>query len=185
MSAFTLTDTIRFRTSSSDDAQALSSVRILGFDFRFTTSRTERFVNDGLNCRIPGESEEMFQETLETLRQVGFAAVHIFPYSRRQGTPAADFPNQVSESDKKERVHRAELVVREGASIYRRGFIGSNVNVLVEGRAKNGRFEGMSAHYHRVQLVNEVPNTGEIYSTHIIGEDGDGLIGIADVKEEE
>lgn len=134
---------------------------------------------------FPGESEEMFQETLETLRQVGFAAVHIFPYSRRQGTPAADFPNQVSESDKKERVHRAELVVREGASIYRRGFIGSNVNVLVEGRAKNGRFEGMSAHYHRVQLVNEVPNTGEIYSTHIIGEDGDGLIGIADVKEEE
>ena len=134
---------------------------------------------------FPGETEEMFQETLETLESVGFADVHVFPYSRRQGTPAAEFPNQVSEAEKKERVHRALETVRNAAASYRQSFIGTDVDVLVESRLKNGRFEGMSAHYHRVQLLNEVPATGEIYSVHVVDEDQNGLIGVAQVKEEE
>lgn len=134
---------------------------------------------------FPGETEEMFQETLATLESVGFADVHVFPYSRRQGTPAAEFPNQVSEAEKKERVHRALETVRNAAASYRQSFIGTDVDVLVESRLKNGRFEGMSAHYHRVQLLNEVPATGEIYSAHVVDEDQNGLIGVAQVKEEE
>lgn len=134
---------------------------------------------------FPGETENMFRETLSTLADIGFADVHLFPYSRRQGTPAAEFPQQVPETEKKERVHRAMAVVRAAAAKYRQGFIGTDVDVLVERRLKNGRFEGMSAHYHRVQLTNAVPMTGEIYSAHIIDTDDNGLIGVAEVRQEE
>lgn len=133
---------------------------------------------------FPGETEEMFRETLCTLQDVGFADVHIFPYSRRKGTPAADFPNQITEAEKKERVHRAEEVVRRAARSYAQQFIGKDVDVLVESRLQSGHFEGMSAHYHRVRLVNEVPQTGEIYATHIIDADDQGLIGRAYVRQE-
>ena len=57
---------------------------------------------------FPGETEENFLETLETLKEIKFSGIHVFPYSRRTGTPAASYPNQVSNEVKKERVHRVQ-----------------------------------------------------------------------------
>lgn len=50
---------------------------------------------------FPGETEENFLETLETLKEIKFSGIHVFPYSRRTGTPAASYPNQVSNEVKK------------------------------------------------------------------------------------
>ncbi len=126
---------------------------------------------------FPGETEEMFQETLQTLRSIGFAGVHIFPYSKRSGTPAASFPNQVPENVKKERVHRAEQVASETAAQYRRSFIGREVAVLVENRLSNGRYEGMTPHYCRVRLVGENFQPGMIVPVQIVDVEDDVLIG--------
>lgn len=126
---------------------------------------------------FPGETDELFEETLTTLKKLAFADAHIFPYSKRQGTPAAAYPNQVPESVKKERVHSAEAVVTQTAQRYRQKFIGANVDVLVERKMKNGYYEGLTPHYCRVYLTGEVPNCGQIYSVKIVGADNGILIG--------
>lgn len=59
---------------------------------------------------FPGETEEMFAETLKNAELIGFSRIHVFPYSTRPGTPAATMPDQVPEPIKKERVHRLEQV---------------------------------------------------------------------------
>lgn len=56
---------------------------------------------------FPGETEEEFEQTLEFVRKCAFSAIHIFPYSRRSGTPAAAMPDQVPNAVKEERAHRA------------------------------------------------------------------------------
>lgn len=50
---------------------------------------------------FPGETEENFKETLETLKEIRFSGIHVFPYSQRTGTPAATYPDQVSNEVKK------------------------------------------------------------------------------------
>lgn len=64
---------------------------------------------------FPGETEEQFEETLETLKELRFSGIHVFPYSRRTGTPAASYPDQVPMSIKKERVHRVEELEKASA----------------------------------------------------------------------
>ena len=55
---------------------------------------------------FPNEDEEEFNETIDTLKKIGFTKIHTFPYSKRKGTPAATMDNQVSPEEKKKRVHR-------------------------------------------------------------------------------
>ena len=80
----------------------------------------------------PGETEELFQETLDTLDELRFSAIHVFPYSKRQGTPAASFPDQVTESVKHERVRRVQEREALYSLEYRSRFIGKTVSVLAE-----------------------------------------------------
>ena len=81
---------------------------------------------------FPGETEENFQETLETLKKIQFSGIHVFPYSQRTGTPAATYPNQVSNEVKKERVHRVQTLEKDIAKKYRTQFLGQVVHVLAE-----------------------------------------------------
>ena len=62
---------------------------------------------------FPGETEEDFRQTVEFVRKAGFLMVHVFPYSKRKGTPAATMPNQIDEDVKRRRLHELEAVVRE------------------------------------------------------------------------
>ncbi len=126
---------------------------------------------------FPGENDEMFAETLNTLRELQFSGVHIFPYSKRAGTPAASYPNQVPEQIKKERVRAAEDVARETAMRYRRKSIGKNAAVLVERLLPNGRYEGTTAHYQKVDLIGDGYSCGKIYTTKILDVTEEGLIG--------
>ena len=59
---------------------------------------------------FPGETEEEFQQTLAFLQDCRFARMHIFPYSRRKGTPAATMSHQVPNGEKADRAHRAAKV---------------------------------------------------------------------------
>ena len=72
-----------------------------------------RFTTDVI-VGFPGETEEEFMETVEFVREAGFLNVHIFPYSKRRGTPAAGMSGQVPEEEKRRRLHLLEQVVAEG-----------------------------------------------------------------------
>lgn len=100
---------------------------------------------------FPGETEENFLETLETLKEIKFSGIHVFPYSRRTGTPAASYPNQVSNEVKKERVHRVQELEKGIALEYRKQFMGRVVHVLAE-EVKDGFFEGLTDEYIRVSI---------------------------------
>ncbi len=96
----------------------------------------EVFENPALTTDIivgfPGESEEDFQTTLEFVKKVGFAQIHVFKYSKRAGTVAAKMPNQV---DEKEKTKRSEKLIQAGLELtrqYRQGFIGKREEILFE-----------------------------------------------------
>lgn len=131
---------------------------------------------------FPGETEENFEETLDTLREIRFSGIHVFPYSRRTGTPAASYPNQVPNGVKKERVHRVQELEKEIALDYRKQFLGKVVRVLAE-EEKNGFFEGLTDEYIRVSIRNSHIERGHMYPVHIDEITDDGMTGT--VAEEE
>lgn len=81
---------------------------------------------------FPGETEEEFEQTISFLRQIGLYELHVFPYSRREGTRAAAMPDQVEEAVKKRRCDRLLKLNREASLAYRRSFLGEEKEVLME-----------------------------------------------------
>ena len=134
-------------------------------------------VTTDLIVGFPGETEELFAETMATLKELRFAGVHVFPYSKRNGTAAATFPDQVSEAVKKERVHAAEKVAEQTATDYRRSFIGKTTNILLEQQTEDGEWKGFTPHYCQLTIKGEGLKAGMICSTRVVSEDGAMLIG--------
>jgi threonylcarbamoyladenosine tRNA methylthiotransferase MtaB len=84
---------------------------------------------------FPGESEADFGQTLAVAREAGFSAIHIFSYSPRAGTPAAEYPGQVPPQVIAERRARLQGLERELARAYHQRLVGRTLDVLVEGAA--------------------------------------------------
>ncbi|NMA25903.1 MAG: tRNA (N(6)-L-threonylcarbamoyladenosine(37)-C(2))-methylthiotransferase MtaB [Clostridiales bacterium] len=95
---------------------------------------------------FPGETEEEFEKTLAFIKKCAFSSMHIFPYSRRRGTPAADMPGQVPKAEKRERARRASEAAREMARSYAASFLGSVLSVLFE-REEGGVWYGHAGNY--------------------------------------
>ena len=104
---------------------------------------------------FPGESEEDFQETIETCKKVGFAKIHVFPYSERKGTKAMELPNHIDANIKKERARRLLAVSKELELSYFKTFIGKDVEVLVE-EVKDGKSFGHTDTYLHVEIEKEL-----------------------------
>jgi tRNA-2-methylthio-N6-dimethylallyladenosine synthase len=85
---------------------------------------------------FPGETEEDFQHTLQVVEEVGYHQVFSFIYSKREGTPAATYSDEVSRQVSQERFERLLKVVEAGAITANRLEEGSLVEVLVEGASK-------------------------------------------------
>ena len=104
---------------------------------------------------FPGESEEAFAETCDFVKKCGFLYVHIFPYSKRKGTPAADFPDQLTESVKKERAAKLKEVMLETRNEVLKSFDGKETTVIFEEKNSDGFFAGHTPHYIEVFLPKE------------------------------
>jgi threonylcarbamoyladenosine tRNA methylthiotransferase MtaB len=105
---------------------------------------------------FPGETEEEFGETLDLIRQANFAAMHIFPYSRRTGTKAADMEGQVPNEVKESRAHRASALAGEMQRAYLSQFVGEQVQVLFE-EEKEGLWRGHTPNYMEVHAPSDTP----------------------------
>lgn len=101
---------------------------------------------------FPGETEEMFQETCNFVRECSFLYVHIFPYSRREGTDAADYPEQIPEEIKKQRAARLKDVMLAVRREELRRFDGFATSVLFEETDEKGCFMGHTPHYIEAKL---------------------------------
>lgn len=101
---------------------------------------------------FPGETEDDHASTLEFVKSCGFSGINVFPYSKRKGTPAADYPDQVPKQVKERRVKELLLVARVSQDEFVRRFIGKSVEVLIEWIDPQGRAIGHTPHYIQVQI---------------------------------
>ena len=101
---------------------------------------------------LPGETEALFQESYDFLKnRVRPAYIHVFPYSRRPGTRAAEWPDQVAEAVKAERVARLEALSAELHAAFVSAHKGIRETVLWESSVKDGRMSGYTGNYIRVE----------------------------------
>ena len=124
---------------------------------------------------FPGETEEEFQESLHFCQEIGFARMHVFPYSARQGTPAARMPGQVQKAVREERARALIAVGNELALAYGRDQIGQVKEVLCE-EIVDGVSQGYTREYMLCHFVGG--ESGKTYSVRIDGITDDGLRGI-------
>jgi threonylcarbamoyladenosine tRNA methylthiotransferase MtaB len=104
---------------------------------------------------FPGETPERFEMTYETLKNTAMNYFHVFSYSKRKGTPAASFPEQVPEREKRQRAQRLRDLSDAKHLAYRRRFVGQPLAVIVEEGADDaGRRKGMSENYLKITLDN-------------------------------
>ena len=100
---------------------------------------------------FPGETDSEFNETCEFAKKIGFSKIHVFPYSRREGTKADLMPNQIDERIKKERVSKLMMISDELETEYLDKFIGKKVEVLVEKIIDSGSI-GHTKNYLQVKV---------------------------------
>ena len=152
-----------------DTARYLESVQLLNRHFPGCALTTDMIV------AFPGETEEEFQESLAFIRKCGFADMHIFPYSRRPGTPADKMPGQLGNAVKEARSKAAIAVATEMSTAYRQALIGQNLEVLFE-EPENGYFTGHSPNYMKVYVTGENLHN-QLHQVKITGLHAEGLIG--------
>ena len=114
---------------------------------------------------FPGETADSFAKTLEFAAMMDFAKIHVFPYSRRAGTPAASLDYQVGDDEKKRRVAELMALGKRSGENFRRRFLGREMPVLVE-TIVEGVAEGLTPNYQRVWLRGAVP-AGEIVEVEL------------------
>ncbi len=139
-----------------DTARYLESVELLRRYFPGCALTTDMIV------AFPGETEEEFRQSLDFIRRCAFADMHIFPYSRRPGTPAASMPGQLGNAVKEQRSRAAIAVAEEMSRAYRERLIGTVQPVLFEDE-EGEFFTGHAPNYvkvyvHGTQLHNEIRN---------------------------
>ena len=108
---------------------------------------------------FPGETEELFNETLETVNKIKFAKIHVFPFSLRKGTKACELPNHIDQTIKKERVKRLINISTELEKEYAQKFIGKKVTYIPE-TYKDGYLIGHTGNY---LLIKKVGDKSELY----------------------
>lgn len=113
---------------------------------------------------FPGETERDFQATLAAAREAGFSKIHIFPFSARKGTPAAEMPDQVPPEVKAERFDRLVALESELRDTYVAGLVGKSLRVLIESPSESdaARVAGTSCRYAPVELVGHPRLRGQI-----------------------
>lgn len=129
---------------------------------------------------FPGESNEDFAATCRVVREVGFCKLHIFSYSSREGTAAADFSDHVPPAVIAERRLRLLDIEKELAAVYGQSLVGSRLDVLVEGMDPNrpGHAVGTSCRYVPVSLPGFAPSLlGRRVSVRAMTWAGKGIVG--------
>ena len=153
-----------------DTARYLQSVEFLNAAFPGCAVTTDMIV------AFPAETEEEFEQSLAFIRRCGFADMHIFPYSRRPGTPADKMPGQHSNSVKEARSRTAIAVAEEMSTAYREALVGSVQQVLFE-EAEGEYFTGHAPNYVKFyvrgeDLHNEIRpvRVTEVYRDGVLGQ---------------
>ncbi|WKV08827.1 tRNA (N(6)-L-threonylcarbamoyladenosine(37)-C(2))-methylthiotransferase MtaB [Thermoanaerobacterium sp. CMT5567-10] len=128
---------------------------------------------------FPGETDEEFNETFNFVKAIEFSKMHVFKYSRRAGTKAANYPDQVKNSVKEERSKLLIKLSEENEIKFYKKFIGTTLNVLFEQNVKDfeGYVEGLTDNYIRVAVKSDLKIKNNILPVKLIETKRDFVIG--------
>lgn len=115
---------------------------------RIREARPDIAITTDVIVGFPGESDEEFNETVDFIKKVNFAELHVFPFSAREGTPAYSYENQVSPEIKAKRVQVLLDLSEKLKEDYRKKFVGQELEVIIEEKdKKTGLMIGHSSNY--------------------------------------
>ncbi|MBW1898491.1 MAG: MiaB/RimO family radical SAM methylthiotransferase, partial [Deltaproteobacteria bacterium] len=158
--------------SSADYERAVSLAREAIHDLALTTDVMVGF---------PDESEKEFEESYRFCELIGFARMHVFPYSARPSTPAAKMADRVEGCVKRERSKIMIAMAQKSAQRFRQQFLGQSTSVLWE-RESGGVWVGHSDNYLKVFSSSKEPLHNCLLVTKLVREHNDGLWGESDAK---
>ena len=124
-----------------------------------------------------GETDEEFEKTCKFAEKTSFAGAHIFQYSQRTGTPAAEFPNQVAPQIKEKRSKIIDSICKKSHKAFMSQFIGTTQEVLFERPVHGGYYEGKTANYQTVLVKSDIDLSSEYRSVLLKETENDAFIG--------
>jgi len=153
--------------SVSDYQRTVSLIRALLPEAAITTDIIVGF---------PGETDSEFEESYNFCRQMGFARIHVFPYSPRRETQAARMPNQIGDKVKRERSERMLALARESAQNFSQQFLGKIMTVLWE-KQTDGVWSGLTDNYIKVYTRSNEDLTNKLLPVKLVELREDGVWG--------
>jgi len=126
---------------------------------------------------FPGETDASFDATLNLCREIGFAALHAFPYSRRPHTAAALMRDHLPPPVRRARLERLLEAGRESSLAFRRRFLGHAMDVLWEEKTE-GRWQGLTGNYMRVYTSADCDLSNRLLPTRLVALQDDRVIGL-------
>jgi threonylcarbamoyladenosine tRNA methylthiotransferase MtaB len=174
----------------SGDDRVLGDMR-RNYDSIMYRNRIESILNtsDGMTigtdiiAGFPTETEDSFNNTLKLAGEIDFAYMHIFPYSRRPGTAAAEMTDMVGDERRKEMASALRELSKRKKMDYMKMHIGKTLDVLIEERDQDGSWRGTSSNYLKVRISGNAQSRGSIVPVRIQGIQDDQLVGNAFQKE--
>ena len=163
--------TLRSMNRHYDTAEYARIVRVIRQHFENPAITTDIMVG------FPGETEEDFAASVAFAREIAFAKVHVFPYSPRPGTPAANRPDQVPEPVKARRAKEMRDATKETRAAFLDRMVGRVEKVLVETTRLPLGYEGCTANYTPVSVGCGPEFCGRIVPVKITGRAGERCIG--------
>jgi threonylcarbamoyladenosine tRNA methylthiotransferase MtaB len=125
---------------------------------------------------FPGETEAEFEESYRFSQETGFARIHVFPYSRREGTAAAEMPDQVPDKIKNQRRQRMLTLAKESRRNFHEKFLGEIMEVLWE-QQNGGIWSGLTDNYINVYTESAKDLSNQLLPTRLTEIRGDGVWG--------
>ena len=124
---------------------------------------------------FPGETDQEYEETREMIRRVGFARIHVFPFSARADTPAAKMPDQISRAVKEQRTRELIALGNEVAQKYLESWLNQHSVILLEEK-KLGLWEGYTPEYIRVTVPPDFEGeSGKLVPVRLTGYTSEGM----------
>jgi threonylcarbamoyladenosine tRNA methylthiotransferase MtaB len=127
---------------------------------------------------FPGESEEEFANTWRLIEALPVTHLHVFPFSRRPGTPAATMPGQLPGDVVKARAALLRGLGEAKLRAFAAGFVGQTLEVVVEAGGVKGLCRGVSRNYLTVRFPGEADLAGKAIAVRVTGSDAAGLKGV-------
>lgn len=144
---------------------------------RITAAQPMAGIGADVIVGFPGETDDEFQETLEFIKSLPLSYLHVFTYSEREGTRAAQMPDPVAYDVRKARNHVLHDISEQKRVAFASRMVGHDLEIVLQQSDRNRGLWGVSDNYIEIDVSNAQGRSGELVTVHILDADGPKLQG--------